>query len=63
MKKRNLTFYILTLGGILLLIGAIAIIWADKIKTSEAGALLFIGTSLMLLTSLIKKRFIKFDKI
>lgn len=63
MKKINLTFYILTLGGIVLLIGAFASTWADKIKTSEAGALLFVGTSLTLLTSLIKKKFIKFDKI
>jgi hypothetical protein len=63
MKKRNLTLYILTLGGIVLLIGAIASLWADKIKTSEAGALLFVGSSLTLLTSLIKKKFIKLDKI
>lgn len=63
MKKRNLTLYILTLVGIVLLVGAIVSLWADKIKTSEAGALLFVGSSLMLLTSLIKKKFIKFDKI
>lgn len=62
MKKRNLPFYILTLGGIFLLIGAIVSLWADKIKTSEPGALLFVGSSLMLLTSLIKKKFIKLDK-
>ncbi len=62
MKKRNLQFYILTLGGIFLLIGAIVSLWADKIKTSEASALLFVGTSLTFLTSLIKKKFIKLDK-
>ncbi|MBI5745635.1 MAG: hypothetical protein HZA13_01365 [Nitrospirae bacterium] len=62
MKKRNITFYLLTLCGTLLLIGIVLNLWADKIKTSETGALLFVGSSLTLLTSLIKKKFIKLDK-
>lgn len=63
MKKRNITFYLLTLCGTLLLMGIVLKLWEGKIKTSEAGVLLFVGSGLTLLTSLIRKKLIKFNKL
>ena len=62
MNRHNRTFYLLTLGAILLFSGVILNFWTDKIRTSEEGTLLFVGFGLTLLTNLVRKKFLKFAK-